>query len=282
MSDEERMLDIRRILVALDASPHSLAALEAAVELAAMLRAELLGLFVEDINLLRLGELSLAREIYAHSATASPIDSQHVERQLRTQAERARQALAERAERAQVRWAFRVTRGAVASEVLAAAAEADLITLGKVGWSVIGRRRLGATAQAIVSKAPAPALISRQGARLGRSLLVVYDGSPAAQRALVTAASLARGSEQPLTVLILTSRADVAQEWQTQIAAWLRARGLFARYQWQPGITPPQLAQAIRAEGGGIVVLPRENLLWPDDVLATLLNEIECPVLLVR
>ncbi len=282
MSDEKWELGIRRILVALDASPHSLAALEAAVELAAMLHAELQGLFVEDINLLRLGELSLAREIYAHSATASPIDSRHVERQLRTQAERARQALAERADRAQVRWTFRVARGAVVSEVLAAAAEADLVTLGKVGWSVIGRRRLGATAQAIVSNASAPALISRQGARLGRSLLVVYDGSPAAQRALATAASLARGPEQPLTVLILAGRSDLAQDWQMQIAAWLRARGLSARYRWQSGLALPQLAQAIRAEGGGIVVLPRERSLWPDEVLAALLNEVECPVLLVR
>jgi nucleotide-binding universal stress UspA family protein len=282
MSEEEQRLDIRRILVALDASPHSLAALEAAVELAAMLRAELLGLFVEDINLLRLGELSLAREIYARSATASLMDSQYVERQLRTQAERARQALVERAERARVRWAFRVTRGAVASEVLAAAAEADLVTLGKIGWSVIGRRRLGATAQAIVANASAPALISRQGARLGRSLLVVYDGSPAAWRALAAAASLARDPKQPLTVFILADRADVAQEWQMEITTWLRARGLSARYRWQPSGTLSQLTQAIRAEGEGILVLPRESSLGPSDALATLLNEIECPVLLVK
>jgi nucleotide-binding universal stress UspA family protein len=44
---------IRRILVALDASPHSFAALEAAAHLAAHLEAELFGLYVEDENLLR-------------------------------------------------------------------------------------------------------------------------------------------------------------------------------------------------------------------------------------
>ena len=47
----------RRILVALDASAHSHAALAAAVALAARLHAEIEGLFVEDINLLRLAEL---------------------------------------------------------------------------------------------------------------------------------------------------------------------------------------------------------------------------------
>ena len=48
-------LSIRRILVALDASPASLSAMQNAVELAARLGAELIGLFVEDINLLRAG-----------------------------------------------------------------------------------------------------------------------------------------------------------------------------------------------------------------------------------
>ena len=40
---------IRRILVAIDGSSHSLAALDAAADLASRLRAELSGLFVEDI-----------------------------------------------------------------------------------------------------------------------------------------------------------------------------------------------------------------------------------------
>ncbi|MCB0182612.1 MAG: universal stress protein, partial [Caldilineaceae bacterium] len=41
-----------RILVALDASPHSLAALRAAAKLAATVHAELHGLFIEDDRLL--------------------------------------------------------------------------------------------------------------------------------------------------------------------------------------------------------------------------------------
>ena len=52
-----------RILVALDASPQSEAALRAAAELAALLEAELEGLFVEDINLLHLCGLPFGREI---------------------------------------------------------------------------------------------------------------------------------------------------------------------------------------------------------------------------
>ncbi|HSL81665.1 MAG TPA: universal stress protein, partial [Thermoanaerobaculia bacterium] len=50
---------IRRILVALDASADSAAALEAATALAALFGAELQGLYVEDLNFVRLPELSM-------------------------------------------------------------------------------------------------------------------------------------------------------------------------------------------------------------------------------
>ena len=47
MNERELEPTIRRILVALDASPHSRAALEAASDLALALKAELIGIFVD-------------------------------------------------------------------------------------------------------------------------------------------------------------------------------------------------------------------------------------------
>ena len=47
----------RRIVVAIDGTPTSLAALEATGELASAWGAELVGLFVEDTNLLRMASL---------------------------------------------------------------------------------------------------------------------------------------------------------------------------------------------------------------------------------
>ena len=51
---------VRTILVALDASPGSMAALEAGARVAARLDAELVGLYVEDENLLKVGDLPIA------------------------------------------------------------------------------------------------------------------------------------------------------------------------------------------------------------------------------
>ena len=68
MNESEPNLAIRRILIALDASTHSLAALHAAAEMAANMQAELIGLFVEDENLLHLAGLPFAQEVRSSSA----------------------------------------------------------------------------------------------------------------------------------------------------------------------------------------------------------------------
>src|SRR5215207_6945347 len=62
--------EVEYILVALDMSPHSEAALAAAAELAVALGLELRGLYVEDINLLRLCGLPFGIEY--GSFTAKP------------------------------------------------------------------------------------------------------------------------------------------------------------------------------------------------------------------
>ena len=80
MNAREHEIVIQRILVALDASPHSQAALDAAATLAARVSAELQGLFIEDVNLLRLAELPFAREVGSFTATHRRLDARDLER----------------------------------------------------------------------------------------------------------------------------------------------------------------------------------------------------------
>ena len=98
---------IRRILVALDATAESLAALNAAADLAMQLHAELFGLFVEDINLARLAALPIAREIDLAAGSIIEINHQTVERQFRLQREKARGALESAARSRRLNWSFR-------------------------------------------------------------------------------------------------------------------------------------------------------------------------------
>jgi K+-sensing histidine kinase KdpD len=120
-------MKIRRVIVRLDPALQSRALLEAAFDLAGEMQAELLGLFVENQDLLHFAGLPFARELGFESATRRALDVESMERTLRALAKEARQALEAAAGRTQVQWSFRVVRGAPAAELLAATEGSDFV-----------------------------------------------------------------------------------------------------------------------------------------------------------
>jgi hypothetical protein len=103
------------------ASPESIAALELAAERAKRIQAELVGLFVEDANLLKLVQHPFAREVNLATCSGRTLDAATVEQELKVQATAARRTLEQTAGRLRVPWSFQVTRGAVQAELIAAA-----------------------------------------------------------------------------------------------------------------------------------------------------------------
>lgn len=276
--DEER--PIRRILIALDASPHSLAALRAAAELAARLDAELSGLFVEDINLLRMSDLPFARQVSFYSATTSQVDRQQIETQLRAQAAQARRALMSFSDRAQLRATFRVTRGQIPTELLQAASEVDLIILGRSGWS--RRRQLGSTARVIIAQSPRHTLILRQGARLQQTLAVLYDGSEESRHSLMIALSLMGDQDRLLYVLLLTNNLEEARSMQTDVVNLLRSYEKEPRFRWLIKPDPAVIRRIIQSEQLGALIIPARTERLSNEELIVLLNEVDIPVWIVR
>lgn len=276
--DEER--GVRRILVALDASPHSMAALQAAAELASRLGAELSGIFVEDINLVRLADMPFAREVSHYSSTLTKFDRQQMERELRAQAGRARRALAIMAERSRLRSSFHVTRGVIASELLQAVLDADLLIIGKAGWS--RRRRMGSTTRVIVAQSPRQTLILQQGTRLGLVLGLIFDGSPPSFKALQAAVALLHRSNGFLTVIVIADDIEKARHTQAEVNRWLRERGLSAHFRWLIGAETRNLAALIKTGQFGALVVPGEMDAFNAEDLVGLVDEVEVPVLIVR
>jgi nucleotide-binding universal stress UspA family protein len=280
MSRQDERLTIRRILVALDASRHSLAALEAAAELAASMEAELQALFVEDANLLRLAGLPLARELRYPFVAPVPLDRARMERALRAQAAQARQALARASEERHIQWSFRVVRGEVALEVLAAALEVDLLTLGKASRPLTPRVRLGSTARAAAADASCCVLLLQRDMGIRPPVLTTYDGTSSARQALAMAARLARKEGGDLTVLIVADAPETVQRLQAQASDLLRGQGVAARYRRLTGAKAATLTHEVRTEGSGVLVL--SSTVLSQEALQTLLDEVGCPVLLVR
>ena len=278
MKGEEGKGKITRILVAVDASPLSLKALEAAAELAASLQAELLGLYIEDINLLRIADSPFAREVGIFSGSIRELDAHRLQRQLRAQANQVRRKLTQLAQRSQIRWSFRVTRGSIEGELLSAASEVDLVILGRAGWS--GKRQLGSTAQAMASQAPGPALLHAPRTAAKPAVLVLYDGSEVSQRALTTAASLIQPQDGFLTVAIIAGDHEEARRLQIEAALWLRAHDLQARYRWLFKVDEEQVKKLMSVEGECTLILPGSMLVR--ESLVHLLHGLKCPVMVVH
>jgi nucleotide-binding universal stress UspA family protein len=270
---------IRRILVALDASPHSLAALEAAVDLAAKMDAELLGLFVEETALLRLAEIPCAREVLYFSFAGVPLTRASMESKLRAQSEQARRALAAAAQRAQVAWAFRTARGKVASEVIAAASGVDLLALGTGGWSVGPRRRAGSAALEIAASSLSVLLLPQREVPENPHLVVYYDGSPAAQRGLLAAVGLARAGMDGITVLVGPQNPVEVMKLEKDVNALLGGNDIQIRYRLFDAST--NLLHVLKAEEAGTLVLGSRELLDQLPPLDTFLHEIEMPLLIL-
>lgn len=281
MTDRESLHRIRRILVALDASAHSLAALDAAVELAARLEAELLGLFVEDVELLSLAECPYARELLYPSAKEAPLSRATMEARLRAQSERAREALGNAAGRSHVPWTFRIVRGRVTPEILAAAAEADLLAMGKIGWSFGPLVRLGSSALAVVTSAIPVLLVSEQGLPPNVKLVVYYEGSIAAQRSLLAALQLAKAKQNIITVLLAAGDGDRALKMRDEVNALLKGKEIEVRYREIDPDDEMSLFRALKAEQPGSLVLGGRELLKKLQSIGAPQREIEAPLLLL-
>jgi len=274
------VVPIRRILVALDASRASEDALEAAAAMAELLEAELEGLYVEDVNLVRLAALPFSREVGLASARSRRVISADVERALRAEGARARRALETIASRWRVQCSFRITRGQVASELLAAAAQADLVALATASMAARGAG-LGSTARAMLTSAVRALLIlpPREAAR--NALAVVYDGSVRAREAVSLAGQLAR-ELIPLHVFLIADDADQEQRLREEAKGLLAAHGTRPQFEWVVEVDAGQLARRVRELQVATLLLAEDCPGLGRAGAQDLLKRIDCGVLLLR
>jgi nucleotide-binding universal stress UspA family protein len=279
MSPEDKMQDIHRILVALDASPASLAALDLAADLAERYQAELLGIYVEDINLLRSAEMPFAREFRQYSGTSQDLDSRQIERELQAQACRVENLLAAIARKANLRWSFLKSRGVIHGKLLEAAQGTDLIILGKTGWS--GSRQIGSTARNVAVQSKIQSMILLRKVRRGTPIMVAYDGSVSSQKALI-AAQLISSKDIPLIVLLITDDPQQAKVLENEVKARTDQLDVPVEFRHARDFKGDRLSQMAMINGCDVVVMPVESRTFDAESLVEMLNEADCAVLLVR
>lgn len=261
---------IRHIVTTLDASESGRPALETAVRLAAVLGAELEGVFVEDINLIRLAGLPFLREVRPWSLAEEEISTERMQRELRTLARHAEQMLAQAAREMGVPWSFQVWRGRAEAASLARAFGADILSLGRIS-SLVSSRTWATTRPR-----------SRQPREKDTAISVLFSDSEQAVRAVTTACSLAKDMDARLTVMLPKDQAEDLPGLKEKARIILELHEQPARFVKITGTDVQSLVQAAGASGISILITEAEHPLLQQASLEQCLEALFCPVLLVR
>ena len=271
----------RRILVAMDAATANEEVFDVVTALAARLEAEVAALFVEDTELLRLGEFDFVKQVTPFGGRAQTFDTASLERELRALATHARRRLEASAARRRVACSFRVVRGQVAHEVAAAAGEADLVVLEGAARPVARHLHIVSPARA-AWRACRTALVLKGKAAPRAPVVAVYDGTAEAGHALAHAARMARDLEGELVVLLAPGRGRRADTLEAKVRDALVDQGLHARFEVLSAADPAALLAALRRVGGGVLALAAASPLLEGKAGEDLFDRVSCPLLLVR
>lgn len=263
----------RRILIGLDSSPGSLRGLAEAAQMAARLDAELVGLFVEDENLMRLAGLPQSYEIGLQSAKSRNLDPQAIGRMFKQMAERARREVKRAAEREHVRSSFEVVRGSVIGQLLRALAGDDGESRGQSR-----PRRLG-------SGDGAPSIILMQGQvcvfPAGKAVIVVDDEHFSANRLPVALDLADESCTQELLFLVVSQSLINARRQVGKIAEFLELEGRSAQIRIQGTLEVEHFLALLENESCGTLIFNACPKLTGRDILKRLAEEIDYPIFLV-
>lgn len=246
-----------RIVVALDAALHNHLTLEVAAALAARKRLELVGLYIEDVNLLHLAALPFAREVDRASGLERTLDANQISLSFRSQARQVSEALNRVAQELRIACSFEVRRGQFLNAALSGAAAADVVFLSRRQRGT-GRRRKPNTSLPV---------------------WVLYDGSAGAQRALLMGSELRQPGGRGLTVLL---PAAGAHELQQRARALLGSEADGLRFAVLPHFEVHAVVQTIALQGGSALVLHRDSLQQPEEGTRALLEALDCPLVVVH
>lgn len=255
-----------RILVALDTSGQSYDALETAAEFASLLQAELMALFIEDVNLLKLAELPFAKELDRSSGVMRPLDPGALTRTLQADAQRIQKRLTEESQKRRISVSMKVVRGQYVAAAMAMAGKTDIVFLNDVATLSYG-----------VSSAKVGAVRTRKIPIGQKPVWVFYNGSAESQRGLSLALSLSQKYGSDLIVVMAEDTAG--EKLDAQVDHVLRSHADLS-YQLLSLSDEEGLSDAVKLKGCSVLVLPRAVEQNGEDA-DLFFRQIRCPRILV-
>jgi hypothetical protein len=244
-------MSFRRIVVAMGAPGG--AAVATAVDLARALEAELLGLFVEDVELFDLAAMPFAREVGFPSAARRALDVDALERALRAQAGRLREDLMARLAGVPTKWTFEVVRGRIAVELAATAGGQDLVVL-PVPLAARGRPVSRGQVARAFGRLRAPLLLVDEGHRHRRAIGVIASAEVEPSAIVELLRGLAPFDHRAVQFVALGRIRDW-EAWQRAASDALARAGLSGRFRAMAAPDPLELVRLLGDDARGVIVV---------------------------
>lgn len=262
---------IGRIFVAFDHRRQGQLVLAEALALAGQAQAEVVVLFVEDESLLRLASLPFAHEINRTSGMATPLDADVLSRQMARQVQRLSRLVAQSAESHQITASVRVVRGHLAEQALAAAGDSDVVFINVQDRIVRTSTALRVDHSNLLARA-------RADRAPHKSIAVLFDGSPAATRAIYIARQLGTTAHIGLVVALEVDDAVSRQ----RASRLLDGYGAPVRFVAMDATDAVGARAMVRNADCSMLVIPANHSLTTGRAASRLIEMLGCPVVLTR
>jgi len=208
---------IKRIIIPTDGSANSLTALEYGIYTAHKLGADLIGLYVLDVNLIQGPMLT----DISGSVGMPPYDGffDAIETSLNEKADCILKEFQERCKKSGINAEVKKTIGKISQIIIEEAQSADLILMAKKGehFHLKEGGLLGSVAEDVVRNSGKPVLVTPETFLEIESMGLAYDGSDSASKALKLSLELSEQAVWPLTVVIITSDVKKAAALSAQV-----------------------------------------------------------------
>ena len=216
----------KTILVPIDSSDTSLVAVDYAIDLSRSYKSEIAGISIIDIKKLA---GPFMRDLGTSIGGMVPYaDFQQKVRQfLEDTARAALDELEGKCNSASISCTRTIKEGVVSKEIVESAKRCDMVVMGMAGEHAFWRDAfLGSNLESVVRQTHKPVMVTPENFKKVTKILIAYDGSTFATRALIAGADIAQHMHLPLTVITVSDDKDSGENTLSQASENLKDRDI--------------------------------------------------------
>ena len=235
---------IKNILVPLDGSEHSKAALDYAIWITEKFNGTLFGQHIIDTISI---EGTFFHDISGSLGFEPYLDfSSKMREILEERGKTILEDFAARCEKEGIRYTAHLDMGLIANEICERSKVSDLVVLGHRGVNEeFSTGLLGTTAETITRKCPRPVFVSTRQFKPVESPLLAYDGSQRASSAMESAAEFCTVLHLPLTVLTVSRDESVIRANLQQARGYLGSYPIDVTYETAGGYPEQKIVEQL-------------------------------------